>query len=175
MTKFIQTVDGLHVLPKEISSLQKCADNKTVIKTRDGKRHAVEGMLLEDLKSIIDDERAKIIPAAPGYSVAFLLWPTRKSKKWRTVVFPVVGWRLAESSCDVGQIYESVPVIAGVHDISTVWAIVLPDGKLLSPWSDLPVSMSDWIYDAKIAADAESMDLPGVHGEENENGAAEID
>ncbi|CAJ0882889.1 hypothetical protein AMST5_03379 [freshwater sediment metagenome] len=175
MARFIKTANGLHVLSTEIVRLQKCGVGKSLIKTKRDEYHVVKGLVLDDLKRIIEDDTAKIIPAAPGYSVAFLLWPTRNSEKWRTVVVPVVGWRLTESSCDVGQIYESAPVTAGAHDISTVWAIVLPDGKLLSRWSDLPVSMEDWIYDEKIAADLESVDFPGGHGGEDENIGVESD
>jgi hypothetical protein len=67
----------------------------------------------------------------------------------------MVGWRLIESACDVGQIYELAPVIASSRDISAMWAIVMPEGKLLSSRSYLPMSMEDWIYDEKIASDAE--------------------
>jgi hypothetical protein len=175
MARFIKTADGSHVLSTEIVSVQKFRGVDFLIRTRGDEYHVVRNISPDNLKSKIEDDTAQIIPAHPGYSVAFLLLPTRKSKKWRTVVFPVVGWRLIESACDVGQIYESAPVIAGAHDISTAWAIVMPDGKLLSSRSDWPMSMEEWIDAEKIASDAESDEYPGEHGEEDENNDAEID
>jgi hypothetical protein len=116
MARFIKTAGGSHVLSTEIVSIQKCNGVESLIRARGEEYHLVRKISPDDLKSKIEDDTAQIIPAHPGYSVAFLLWPTRKSKKWRTVVFPVVGWRLIESACDVGQIYESAPVIAGGPD-----------------------------------------------------------
>lgn len=81
----------------------------------------------------------------------FAFPPARKNLDRRTAMYPVVGWRIIESGCDFGPMYDSAPVIAGSHFISTDWAIVLPDGNLFSSRSYFPMTMEEWLQAEKEA------------------------
>lgn len=118
MSKLIQTTDGSFVLSSEIVEVTKRRREKCDIKTRQKTSHKVDEYATR-LASVIEYNSGMAIPAQPGYSIIFVYEPKDKQAELEKHFLPVVGWSTSPSTSDYSFLFESVPIIPGIYELSS--------------------------------------------------------
>jgi hypothetical protein len=153
MSGLIRTEDGFYVPESEIVGLRKNGDT-IAITTKNGQTYyAQNGYETLELAKAYSGPP---IPAIPGYFVIAAFIAPGSDEGWGHNLFPVVGWSRLGTYCDSGVLFGSAPIVAGMTEHADKWAIVMPDGVVITPQGGVYPNPAEWLDDVKSGYEFEN-------------------
>lgn len=148
MVKFLEVDGGYFILSSEVVEIRSSDGHKNQVTTKRGHTYILRGYA-GSIASEIECNSGPAVTAEFGYFVVCAYPPSEANEEWETRLFPIVGWTATEHDGEDDQdqevLFQSFPIVSGVNDLRSDWAVVWPDGKVVEPLGDKFNSIEEWL------------------------------